>query len=106
MEQSQVSNHLLVGGLEVSHLFTVVRVLSSMTHLLARQLPIDLGSPPIMRSTRIREVSRRMVSEQRLPLPDLHGGYQLFEQLQQLSLDIQLDNRNYHSEHLYKHIEV
>jgi len=42
MEQSQASNHLLAGGLEVSHHFTVVKVLSSMTHLLARQLPIDL----------------------------------------------------------------
>jgi hypothetical protein len=42
MEQSQVSNHLLAGGLEVSHLSTVERALSSMTHLLVRQLPIDL----------------------------------------------------------------
>jgi len=42
MAQNQVSNHLLVGGLEVSHHFTVVKVLSSMTHLLVRQLPIDL----------------------------------------------------------------
>jgi hypothetical protein len=42
MEQNQVSNHLLVGGLEVSHRFTVVQALSSMTHLLAKQLPTDL----------------------------------------------------------------
>jgi hypothetical protein len=42
MEQSQVSNHLLVGGLEVSHLFTAEKALSSMTHLLVRQLTIGL----------------------------------------------------------------
>jgi hypothetical protein len=42
MVQSQVSNHLLAGGLEVNHLFTVVQVLSSMTHLLAKQSHIGL----------------------------------------------------------------
>jgi hypothetical protein len=42
MVQSQVSNHLLAGGLEVNHPFTVVQALSSMTHLLVRQLHIGL----------------------------------------------------------------
>jgi len=42
MGLSQVSNHLLVGGFVLSHHFMVALVLSSMTHLLVRQLPIDL----------------------------------------------------------------
>jgi len=55
MEQSQVSNHLLVGGLEVSHHFTVERALSSMTHLLARQSTIDLQIAKVLMSgTRVR----------------------------------------------------
>jgi hypothetical protein len=42
MEQSQVSNHLLVGGYVVNHPFTVARALSFTTHLLEKQLHIDL----------------------------------------------------------------
>ena len=42
MVKSQVSNHLLAGGYVLNHHFTLVQVLSSMTHLLVRLLITDL----------------------------------------------------------------
>jgi hypothetical protein len=50
MEQSQVSNHLLVGGCVVNHPFTVVQELNSMTHLLVKQLHTDLQIARVLMS--------------------------------------------------------